>query len=136
MKQQSLFESGEEATENGKYTRSVQVPQYLPSDKKPELFELYNASKYGALIAEINSSSLSEEEKQFLRLAASRHIVFNYSKIADYYANSNAEVQKLMEKSALVIIDLEDAIANGYVQFSQLIKNIMNETGESTKDAE
>ena len=135
MKQQTLFEGGEEVVNNGKYVRNVQVPQYLPSDKKPELFELYNAKKYGKLIADINASSLPEEEKQFLRLAASRHIVFNYAKIADYYANSNAEVQKLMEQSALVIIDLNDAIANGYVQFSQLIKNIMNESGEPTKDA-
>lgn len=135
MKQQTLFEGGEEVVNNGKYARNVQVPQYLPSEKKPELFELYNATKYGKLIADINASSLPEEEKQFLRLAASRHIVFNYAKIADYYANSNAEVQKLMEQSALVIIDLNDAIANGYVQFSQLIKNIMNESGEPTKDA-
>jgi hypothetical protein len=121
--------------DNGKYTRSVQVPQYLPSEKKPEVFELYNAQKYGKLIAEINNANISEEDKQFLKLAASRHIIFNYAKIADYYANSDKEVQKLMEKSALVIIDLDDAIANGYVQFSQLIKNIMNDTGEDTKGA-
>lgn len=135
MKQQTFFDSGEEVTDNGKYTRSVQVPQYLPSDKKPEVFELYNAQKYGKLIAEINNANISEEDKQFLRLAASRHIIFNYAKIADYYANSDKNVQELMEKSALVIIDLDDAIANGYVQFSQLIKNIMNDTGEDTKDA-
>ena len=135
MKQQTFFDNAEDVVDNGKYTRSVQVPQYLPSEKKPEVFELYNAQKYGKLIAEINNANISEEDKQFLKLAASRHIIFNYAKIADYYANSDKEVQKLMEKSALVIIDLDDAIANGYVQFSQLIKNIMNDTGEDTKGA-
>ena len=34
MKQQTLFEGGEEVVNNGKYARNVQVPQYLPSEKK------------------------------------------------------------------------------------------------------
>lgn len=136
MKQQNLFDSdNSDAENNSKYTRSARAPQYIPSERKPDLFELYDADKYGTLIAEINKSSLPEEEKQFLRLAATRHIVFNYSKIADYYANSDKQVQELMEKSALVIIDLEDAIANGYVQFSKLVTNVMQETGEDPKNA-
>ena len=49
--------------------------------------------------------------------------------IADYYAHSNKQVQKLMEDSALVIIDLDDAIANGYVRLSKNIEKIMRETG-------
>lgn len=51
-----------------------------------------------------------------------RHIVFNYSLIADYYAHSNPEVQQLMEDSALVLIDFEDAIRNGYVKLSSEIE--------------
>ena len=77
----------------------------------------------------IRSSNLPEAEKQFLLLAATRHIVFNYSKIADYYAHSNKNMQELMEDSALVIIDLDDAIAKGYVRLSKNIEKIMKETG-------
>ena len=90
------------------------------------------ANKYDKLCMEIKSSRLPEEEKQFLLLAATRHIVFNYAKIADYYAHSGEDLQKLMEKSALVLIDVDDAIANGYVRVSENIMKIMQETGRPT----
>ena len=79
------------------------------------------------------SSLVNEPEKEFLRHAAARHLVFNYSKIADYYAHTSPEMQRLMEKSALVIIDFDDAIANGYVRLSENIKRIMDVSGEKTK---
>ena len=63
-------------------------------------------------------SNLSVEDKQFLLDAAKRHIVFNYQKIADYYAHSDKEVQHLMERSALVIIDLDKALQYGYMKLS------------------
>ena len=62
-------------------------------------------------------------------MAASRHIVFNYSKIADYYAHASSEMQRLMEQSALVIIDIDDAIANGYVKLSKDIQELLDKTG-------
>ena len=34
-----------------------------------------------------------------------------------------------MEDSALVILDLNDAIANGYIRLSKNIEKIMRETG-------
>ena len=58
---------------------------------------------------------------------ATRHIVFNYAKIADYYAHTTPEIQRLMEQSALVIIDMDDAIANGYVKLSQRMKELIDE---------
>lgn len=111
--------------EKNHYTHKVSVPQYEPSGIKPDLSSLFDYTKYAKLLAEINTSNVSEEEKQFLRLAASRHIVFNYAKIADYYAHSNTEMQELMEHSALVIIDIDDAIANGYVKLSKQLDDIL-----------
>ena len=61
--------------------------------------------------------------------------MFNYSLIADYYAHASKEMQELMEQSALVILDIDDAIANGYVKLSSDIEKIMNTTGDRTKDA-
>ena len=92
--------------------------------------ELCNDTKTVKLINEIKNSNVTDEEKEFLIKAARRHQVFNYSKIADYYAHSNKEMQELMEKSALVIIDINDAIANGYVKLSKNIEKIMNESGK------
>lgn len=112
-----------------KYTKKVNRPQYLPSHIKPNIMELCNTAKTDKLINEIKNSNVTEEEKDFLIKAARRHYVFNYSKIADYYAHSNKEMQELMEKSALVIIDISDAIANGYVKLSKDIEKIMKESG-------
>lgn len=116
-----------------KYTGKIQIPQYEPKTYSPSLHELCSRSRYIELLRDINISTVSEQEKEFLRYAASRHIVFNYSKIADYYAHATPEMQRLMEKSALVIIDFNDAIANGYVRLSENIKRIMDVSGEKTK---
>jgi hypothetical protein len=116
MKQSTLF--GEEilsSKKEQKYSTKVEAPIYVPKNKKPHILELYDFSKTNRLIQEIKNSNVTEEEKRFLTEAAKRHTVFNYEKIADYYANSNSDVQTLMERSALVIIDFEKAIELGYV---------------------
>lgn len=136
MKSQlNLFEGPKNQDNGGHYSKKIGAPQYLPSDKKPHIQELYNSEKYGKLIYNIKNSNVSEEEKYFLMLAASRHIVFNYSQIADYYAHSDKEMQELMEQSALVILDIEDAIANGFVKLNKQIKEIIKESGRPTNNA-
>lgn len=129
-KQFNLFNTVKEVDK--KYTKKVEKPQYLPSEVNPNLTELYDMRKHNQLIADINKSNISDDEKKFLRFAATRHIIFNYSKIADYYAHADREMQELMEKSALVIIDIDDAIANGYVKLSKDIKQILEESGDDT----
>jgi hypothetical protein len=80
---------------------------------------------------EIENSDLSREEKTFLMNGAQRHIVFNYEKIADYYAHSSKEMQHLMERSALVIIDFEKAVQYGYVKLCDEIRTqYLEEYGE------
>jgi hypothetical protein len=124
----------EETEEDKKYTTKVGIPQYLPSPNCPRVDTLVDKTKYNELIREINASNVSEADKEFLRLAATRHLVFTYSRIADYYAHAGKEMQGLMEKSALVIIDINDAIANGYVKLSKSIEDIMNKTGRKAGD--
>lgn len=113
-----------------KYSRAIRVPQYEPKNRKPELPELLDTSKYTKFMKHINESNVSEEEKKFLRYGATRHIVFNYGLIADYYAHADKEMQELMEESALVIIDIDDAIANGYVNLSDRMKQLIAEAKE------
>ena len=124
MKQKVLF--GQEIvnhTENIKYSNKIEAPVYEPKNKKPHILELLDNSKTLRLITEINNSNIEDAEKKFLIEAARRHTVFNYEKIADYYANSDKEVQLLFEKSALVIIDFEKAIELGYVNLCKEITN-------------
>jgi len=112
------------------YTAKVQIPQYIPNSEKPPLSALVDYEKYSKLIFNINNSNVSEEEKKFLKSAAARHLAFNYSLIADYYAHAEPEMQRLMEESALVILDIDDAIANGYMRLSENIKQMLKESGE------
>ena len=107
-----------------KYTSKTDIPQYKPTGEKPGIQDLVNEGKTVELIEEILSSEASPEEKTFLTKAACRHLAFNYRKIAEYYAHATAETQRLMEKSALVIIDYDDAIKNGYARLSKRIKEL------------
>lgn len=116
----------EEKEEENAYTQNVNAPTYEPSDVKPEITDLYNDTKAMDLIVSIKESKLSEKEKQFLMTAASRHIVFDYSKIANFYAHSSKECQELMENSALVIIDFNKAIENGFVKLTKEINDMFN----------
>lgn len=115
----------EQSQEDSKYTLKVEVPQYLPSAVCPDLSELLDTAKYYQLLHDIEKSNVSEQEKQFLRLSATRLIGFNFSLIADYYSHADKEMQELMEKQALVIIDIEDAIANGYVEYSKTMDSLL-----------
>lgn len=107
--------------EQNKYTMKTNIPQYEIKGEEPDISELVDTSKTKELLEEIKQSSVPTEVKQFLKLAAYRHLCFNYSKIAEYYARADKETQELMEQSALVIIDFGDAIRNGFVQLSEQI---------------
>lgn len=103
------------------YTNKIITPEYLPKNERPAISDLFDMEKYNELVSKIEVSNISPEDKKFLICAASRHVVFNYEKIADYYANSDKDVQELMEDSALVIIDFDSAISKGFVKLSQAI---------------
>ena len=114
-----------------KYSAKIESPIYEPKNTKPHIIELFDKSKTHRLIKEIDASSLSYDEKIFLIDAARRHNIFNYEKIADYYSHSSKEMQHLMERSGLVIIDFEDAIEYGYVKLCDDIKKqYLEEYGE------
>ena len=125
----TLFKTNRKNSMDGdtKYSRAIKTPQYVPSNIKPKLFELYDNSKYIELVRNINMSDIDDDVKEFLKYAATRHIKFNYSKIADFYAHSDKDVQELFEQSALVIIDIDNAIQEGYVNLSRKMKELVDE---------
>ena len=132
MKQTNLF--GEEFAPNlddQKYSSKIESPIYEPRSQKPHVLELCDKTKTHRLVLEIEQSSLSLEEKKFLIDSAQRHNVFHYEKIADYYAHSSPEMQHLMERSGLVIIDFEKAIQYGFVKLCDDIrKQYLEDYGE------
>jgi len=117
----------QEKEEDNNYSKKVEAPIYEPKNEKPDFVSLLNQERTQELISEIQGSNISEAEKDFLTIAAQRHTVFNYERIADFYAHSTPDVQRLMENSALVIIDFQKAIELGYVQLSEEISKLYDE---------
>jgi ParB-like chromosome segregation protein Spo0J len=121
--------NGEDSAEN-KYTEDIKAPQYEVKGEKPKIKDLVDKTKVLALEEEIKASKIDEQVKEFLLMAAKRHYVFDYAKIAEYYAQASPEVQELMERSALVIIDYDDAILNGYVEFAKNVGEMGDDNAE------
>ena len=119
----------EESDESGKYSIKITPPIYSPKKKnKPKLSECVDLEKYNQLKKEIeNNKNISEEERKLLLLASTRHICFNYENIAEYYCHCSDDTKSLMEKNALVIVDINKAIEFGFVKYTEEIINIIEE---------
>jgi len=113
-----------EGEEDENYSRKVEAPIYEPSLEKWEEYQLVDDLKYEKLITQIEGSEITTEQKDFLKRAATRHLVFNYRKVADYYSNTNKEMQILMENSGLVIIDFDKAIENGFIEVTEELNKL------------
>lgn len=123
MKQINMFGEDFENKLETQYVNKITLPTYEPKNIKPHIGSLVDSQKTKRIINEINASNVSEDEKLFLIEAAKRHLVFNYQNIADYYAHATPEMQHLMERQALVIIDFEKAYQYGYVKLAHEVAN-------------
>ena len=112
------------------YTTKIKIPQYEITGEEPDIKDLVDSFKVNELEEEIKNADISEEQREFLLKAVTRLYAFNYSNIAEYYAHQDKTMQDLMEKLALVIIDINDAIANGYCQLSGTLEEMMNNENE------
>ena len=115
-----------------KYTNKTDIPQYEVTGKTVTLDECVDKEKANEMLYEIEAADgLTDDEIRFLRLAATRFYAFNYSNVAEYYANTaSPAMQRVMEKMALVIIDLDDAIANGYVALTKDLEGVIKSDDE------
>lgn len=121
---ESDSESGGES--EYRYTTDTPSPIYTPRrEEPPAIDELLDTRKRDALVHDILDADIDHELRQFLLAAAARHAVFDYRAIAEYYAHAGPDVQRLMEDSALVIVDFERAIELGYVKLSQRLTEIL-----------
>ena len=113
--------------EENPYSTKVDAPHYEPVGDKPALSDVYDTSKTTELFERIEASEVSDEDKRMLKAAAYRHTVFDFEQVANYYAHSEPEVQELMEDSAMVIIDFDKAIAEGYVTMTNRLSALFEQ---------
>lgn len=122
--------------EKGSYTRDIKAPIYEPKGPPPPVSALCERSKVTALVQRIDAAKLPQEIAEFLRFAAERHTRFDYGSIAEFYAHAPANTQRLMQDSALVIVDFDRAIENGFVRLSKRLGELVEiEKGASPDDA-
>ena len=117
-----------------KYTKKVSGLTYEPNGECPKLSELIDTTKTRELVVEIMGADIPDDVKKFLIEAAHRHAIFNYAKIAEYYCHAPANIQKLMEKSALVVVDIDDALKYGFVQYSKKLEELRGNQNGAEKD--
>ena len=116
------------------YTSNLNCPQYEPTGKDVPLESLVDTSKTDQLLEEIAVADVPDDVKRFLRLGAQRHLRFDYRNIAEYYSNAPPEIQDLFERSALVIIDYEDAMKYGFVRATSALEEIFQSESEDEDD--
>lgn len=117
------------------YTHKVDAPVYQPKGDRPPVSELVNRERADQLTKEIEKAKIPPDVAEFLKVAASRHMVFDYGKIAEFYCHADKATQELMEESALVIIDFKKAMQLGYVKLKEEIADAL-ESEQTTDDDE
>ncbi len=130
-----LEEFEDHAGSDDTYEKKIDPPVYEPTGEKPIAADLTDRDKTDRLLSEIETAKLPDDLKSFLKYAAERHTVFRFSKIAEYYAHAPENVQDLMEKSGLVIIDYDKAVENGFVSLSKKIGELAGQELEAQNES-
>jgi hypothetical protein len=130
MVDKSTFDEQEQKQLSEKYTHKIASPVYEVKGSRPSECELRDESLTNSLISEINEANLPNEIASFLRSAAQRHTVWNYRMVAEYYAHADSQVQALMERSALIIIDYNRAVELGFVQLTEAFAELFEDEHE------
>lgn len=119
----------EEIDNRAGYTLKMGIPQYVPSGKEINIKDLIDVERCERLVKEISQAQRNKEitpvEAGFLIMGAYRHLKFNYAEIAEYYASyANEKMQRLMERSCLVLLDVDDALAAEVVNARDFIEEV------------
>jgi len=101
------------------YTNKITAPVYEPKGDCPPISQLVDRAKTDELLSAIEKAAVPAEVSDFLRCAAERHTKFHFARIAEFYCHADQPTKDLMEKSALVIIDFDKAIENGFVKMTE-----------------
>lgn len=113
------------------YTRKIEAPTYTPKEEfAPAIEEMIDSKRAQYLTERVLDADLPDDVRDFLVAAAQRHVIFDYKRIAEFYCHASPKVQRLMEESALVIVDFGSAIDGGYVELSQKLTSIYSDNYE------
>jgi len=113
------------------YSKKIKIPKFEPDDRNIQLEDCVNVDKYNELIRrinkELNDGNITDYEAKFLKLCATRWIIFDYSNVAQYYAtNASETMQRLLEQSTMVLIDIDKSFENTTKTVRNFVNDISN----------
>lgn len=117
----------EDETEGGynenmdKYTQKVDGIIYEPRGEKPSIEECVSLDTVRELTEKIDRAPIPYDLKEVLKITACRFAKIDFSKIAEFYAQSEKTIQELMEDQCLVVIDFGDAVKKGLAHLDEKI---------------
>lgn len=129
------FELEEKEKLRESYSANVGEVLYEPREASHRPDELFTAeTRFDAEIEAIQNEGI----RKMLKARAAFFATFNYAKIADYYAyQATAEEKPLFEKLALVLLDKDQLIANGFAEIMEEVQELNGFTvGEEDSDDE
>lgn len=77
-----------------------------------------------------STDGLTEEERDFFKLAATRLIKFNFTKIAEKYCVSSPKAREIYESLALVYVSTTKAIDNFLIECDEKFKRYVIEANK------
>jgi len=110
------------------YVNTAQIPIYEPpaDGRVPEPDELVvNCEEVDALVELVEALDVPEEYRRVFRLAAYRFARIDFRRMADYYALADPAVRDVMERLALVIVDVDRAIEVGLIKLTNRLREIL-----------
>jgi len=128
---ESLMTQLHEPELDEKYTQKIIPPVYTPKGEKPKISELYDDKKTQSLISDIDKAKLPKDITAFLKVAAQRYTAFHFRNIAEYYCHATPEIQDLMERSGLIIIDFNKAIEYGFVHLVEGLQALADQEADN-----
>ena len=115
--------------EKERYAKKIKIPIFQPKGINVSLNECVDIDKFLEYMEKIDTlkqeNKIDENQYKFLKLSATRFIVFNFENIAEYFCNANADMQKIMQELALVLIDYDDALKASIIEAGEFTNKIL-----------
>lgn len=111
------------------YSFKIEIPHFNPKNADVKIDELVNIDKYKELMNDIElmkeKNLIDENQYKFLILGATRFLQFNYANIAEYYCKADRNMQEMMEKEMLVLIDVNNKFAESFLNLKKYFQPFM-----------
>lgn len=127
LQEENLFETPEQKR---RYSPSMYFPIFDPAvdGKQHQPFEMVNTKRYNEALRAIDEvKDITDEEREFFKLAAARFIGFNFTAIAEQYCVSSPSARRLYEKLALVYVSTTEAISNALIECDNAFREYVDE---------